>query len=379
MTITLFEDDEWKKFLPIAWTRGVWDIITGGFTQKKRARLFYDSDIFTYSKRDYIKNNYPEDPPFVYVNARLMNFIPLSELKEDTIVRSRNTIAYIYSNKVIDPLTPPEFPIKDMDIPFFNAIYEVIEEFPERLKRDLESLIKNTKIKEIEGVYIIGEHKAIIGNNVEISPPITIDTDEGPVIIGAGTKIEPFTFIKGPVLIGNNCFIKSGTRLTDGIFLGDWTKIGGEIEHTIIQGYSNKQHQGFLGHSYIGEWVNLGAGTTNSDLKNNYSNVSIITPDGKIKTGMRFLGLIAGDHTKSAINTSFNTGTLVGPFVNIVSSGFPPKYIPPFTWYVEKGEEYNLEKALETAAIVMKRRNVVMDDVYKSMVKRVFELTKQTR
>jgi len=378
MTIILFEDEEWKKFLPIVWTRGVWDIITGGFTQKKRARLFYDSNVFTYSKRDYIKNNYPESPPFLYVNARLKNFIPISELKEDTIVKSKDNIAFIYSNKKIDPSLPPQFPTKDINLQFFNAIYEIIKEFPELLTRDLESLISSTKIRKIEGVRILGKHGVTIGDNVEIISPITINTDEGPVIIGKDTRIEPFTFIKGPAFIGNNCLIKSGTRLTDGIFLGDWTKIGGEIEHTIIQGYANKQHQGFLGHSYIGEWVNLGAGTTNSDLKNNYSNVSIVTPEGKIDTGTKFLGLIAGDHTKSAINTSFNTGTLVGPFVNIVSSGFPPKYIPPFTWYVEKAQEYDLEKALETAEIVMKRRNVVMDDVYKSMVKRIFKITKQT-
>jgi len=163
------------------------------------------------------------------------------------------------------------------------------------------------------------------------------------------------------------------------VSFGDVVKASGEIEESIFQGYSNKQHLGFLGHAFIGEWVNLGAGTTNSDLKNNYSKVNVILEGKRYETGMQFLGTIIGDHSKAAINTTFNTGTIVEPFCNVFGKGYPPKYIPPFSWSSDDIEEYELDKAIQTAAKVMKRRNIDLDENYKKKVERLFRESKNLR
>jgi UDP-N-acetylglucosamine diphosphorylase/glucosamine-1-phosphate N-acetyltransferase len=157
-------------------------------------------------------------------------------------------------------------------------------------------------------------------------------------------------------------------------------KVGGEVEGSIFQGYSNKQHDGFLGHSYICEWVNLGADTNNSDLKNNYGNVKVYV-DGKIvDTGHQFVGLFMGDHSKAGINTMFNTGTVVGVSSNVFGAGFPPKFIPSFSWGgADKMIEYDIEKAVETAKAVMKRRDIKMTKEYETLLRKIFMETAPER
>ena len=169
----------------------------------------------------------------------------------------------------------------------------------------------------------------------DVAPTATMEAKK---ITDFGAKIE------GPVSIGPTC------------------KVGGEVEGSILQGFANKQHDGYLGHAYLGAWTNLGAATNNSDLKNNYSTVRVWTPQGEIDTGSRFVGLFMGDHSKSAIGTLFNTGTVVGFSCNVFGAGFPPKHLPSFTWGgVSGAQPYEVEKALEVARAVMGRRQVVME------------------
>ena len=171
----------------------------------------------------------------------------------------------------------------------------------------------------------------------------------------------PNATIMGPAVIGKNSLIKAGSKIYGGTTIGPTCKVGGEVESSIILGFSNKQHDGYLGHSYLGEWVNLGADTNTSDLKNDYTSVKVTIESETFDTTSLFVGLLMGDHSKSAINTQFNTGTAVGISSNIFMSGFPPKWIPSFSWVGEDGLQlYRLDKAIEVAKTVAQRREVTL-------------------
>jgi UDP-N-acetylglucosamine diphosphorylase/glucosamine-1-phosphate N-acetyltransferase len=157
-------------------------------------------------------------------------------------------------------------------------------------------------------------------------------------------------------------------------------KVGGEIENSIIHSYSNKQHYGFLGHSYLGQWINLGAGTSNSDLKNNYSSIRITSNGTETDTGMTFLGSLIGDHTKTAICTRLNTGASIGACCNIISDQIAPKYLPPFTWLNNSyHSEYALDKMIDTAKLVFSRRGIIFTDSDRKLFREVFEYSKAER
>jgi len=211
---------------------------------------------------------------------------------------------------------------------------------------------------------------------------VVIDAEHGPVFIDEGAEIHPFSRIEGPCYIGKKSILL-GAKCREGNSIGPFCRIGGEIEESIIQGYSNKYHDGFLGHAYVGEWVNLGALTTNSDLKNDYSKVSV-TLDGRspIDTGSTKVGALIGDHTKTSIGTLFNTGAYVGAMAVIAATGKPlPKFIPSFAWFLEgvvtKG--FGKKKLYETAATVMGRRGRDWSSAQESMWEEIFKMTAPPR
>lgn len=220
-----------------------------------------------------------------------------------------------------------------------------------------------------DGVFGLGKDEIYIGENVSIAPGVVIDASEGAVIIADNVKIMPNSVIFGPCFIGENSLIKIGAKIYENCAIGNDCKIGGELENSIIHAYSNKQHEGFIGHSYIGEWVNLGADTNNSDLKNTYENITVNLNGKTVKTERMFLGLLCGDHTKSGINTMFTTGTIAGICGVLVKEWFLPNFIPSFSWgggY--KSPAYHLEKALKTIAIVMSRRGKELTDEEKKLL-----------
>ncbi|MFA7626651.1 MAG: hypothetical protein WCZ17_06340, partial [Candidatus Kapaibacterium sp.] len=202
-----------------------------------------------------------------------------------------------------------------------------------------------------------------IGNNVKISPSVVIDASEGKVLIDDDVKIMPQATILGPCFIGKGTTVKIGAKIYGETSIGPMCKVGGEIENTIIHAFSNKQHEGFLGHSYIGEWVNLGADTNNSDLKNTYGEINMILPHKEVKSGRIFLGLMCGDHTKSGINTMFTTGTVAGTCAILVKEWFLPNFIKSFSWGGKSNSPaFRFHKAIETAKIVMQRRGKVLTE-----------------
>lgn len=210
-----------------------------------------------------------------------------------------------------------------------------------------------------EGVYILNKAAVHVGRDCTIKPGVVLDAEHGPIYIGRNVTIAPNASIEGPCYIGDETLIQPGAVLRDAVSIGRRCKVGGELESSIIHGYSNKQHDGFLGHSYIAEWVNLAADTVNSDLKNTYGPVRVPINGIEVDSGQMFVGLTIGDHSKTGIGQMFPTGTVVGFGCNIATCDFSPKFVPSFTWLTGKGSSpYAPERGLDIARKVMMRRQM---------------------
>lgn len=224
-----------------------------------------------------------------------------------------------------------------------------------------------------------------IGDQVFIEPGAKVsasilNSETGPIYIGKDAEVMEGCMIRGPFALGEGAVLKMGAKIYGPTTIGPYSKVGGEVNNCVIMGYSNKAHDGFIGNSVIGLWCNLGADTNTSNLKNNYGSVKVwdYTARRLVDSGLQFCGLIMGDHSKSGINTMFNTGTVVGVNANVFDSGFPPKFIPSFTWGQGQGE-YQVDKAVDVASKVMERRGVTLTDADRDLLVHVFDWTSRYR
>jgi UDP-N-acetylglucosamine diphosphorylase/glucosamine-1-phosphate N-acetyltransferase len=381
MNIVLFEDEKVSKFYPITRLHTIDEIRTGRWTQKERASLQFGSKALAYSTRELYGDEFKVEDDTLFLNARLKDFSSFTNLKAGScIVNKDGDVLGYRGNKIVEGKNFDGFDVDTKEIPMYNYIWDVIADLSERLNLDLsgDSSLGQIQSPFGDSVHIENKNNVYIGKGVKFGAGVVLEAEDSPIWIDDGTVIESHCCIIGPAYIGKKSKVKP-CSLLDIVAIGDVVKISGEIEGTIFQGYSNKQHLGFLGHAFVGEWVNLGAGTTNSDLKNNYSKVSAVLEGKRYETGMQFLGTIIGDHSKAAINTTFNTGTIIEPFCNIFGRGYPPKYVPPFSWWGDCIEEYKLDKAIETAARVMKRRDVDLSGLYRKRVEQLFIEAKDIR
>ena len=260
-------------------------------------------------------------------------------------------------------------PVKQVNLTEFKSLWDIIE-FNEK------AIIQHFNYSGLRGeiapsVKLLNKKQIFIGANSVIEDFVLIDARKGPVYVSEGVEIKSHCLIQGPTYLGPGTFIKPFTHIGQGCSFGTVCKIGGEVSHSIVMGYSNKQHYGFLGNSYLGNWVNLGAGTCTSNLKNNYSAVKVTHPHQRLDSGLQFLGLMAGDHVKSAIGTLFNTGTVAGFGANVLTAGLTPKYIKPFQW--GENQKYEIEKFLNTAEIILSRRDKILTPEYKQLIKYIYD------
>jgi UDP-N-acetylglucosamine diphosphorylase/glucosamine-1-phosphate N-acetyltransferase len=232
------------------------------------------------------------------------------------------------------------------------------------------------KIESLEGIFDVldtsiacdadllsSKGQGHISPLARLHPTAVVDTSQGPVLIDDHVTIEAFCYIKGPVAIGKGSTIRSGARLYGPVVIGPVCKVGGELQAVVMHGYSNKAHDGFLGHSWIGSWCNLGAGTTTSNIKNTYGPISIRMPWGQVRpTGRMFLGTLMGDHTKTAIGTLLTTGTVIGISTNIVTASIAPSTMGSFLWNVQKSTRFTLDRAITAASAMMARRSLQLTD-----------------
>lgn len=394
MKIILYENNQVNQLHPITLTRASFDIFCGGVTLYDLLKIVFPGAEIDFIVRDYLaaitdqrhQAIKSDEQPVLFLDGSLVPSFVLSEKLrvivkegEDAILKSGERVAGAFilreqeskrtkeQNNVDDYLAGLDLPIKEIKWPNFNYPWEVITFNQEILKANLEVLKKG--YEEIKpGVFA--------GQDVEIAKETVFDPAEGLILIGEGTKILPFVYLKGPLYLGKNCLIKEFTFLKDSSCVGEVCKIGGEVEASIFQGYANKQHYGFLGHSYLGEWVNLGAGTTNSDLKNNYGPVKMAGVD----TGRQFLGCVIGDYSKTAINTSIFTGKVIG-----VSSFLYGTIYSDVASFINCASqlgcvvEFNLAEARKVQKAVFSRRGKEPSEAEVKLLADVFELTKRER
>jgi len=318
----------------------------------------------------------PYDSFFEEIESKYNEFVKMDNLSKSALFLHRGTplAAFIPAEEMINPgefdklffpklLSEYSRLIPNIEVSqpkIINFLWDTLDLVAGNIRDSFNYFPNKADFKMLtgNGCHLINQSGISIGSRTSIAPGVVLDASEGEIIIGSDVVIMANSVITGPTFIGNNSVVKIGAKIYGNNAIGEFCKIGGEIENSIIHSYSNKQHEGFLGHSYISEWVNLGADTNTSDLKNTYTNIKVNFHKQQIDTERMFLGLLCGDHTKSAINTSFTTGTVAGVCGIIVADGFLPNYIPSFAWRGTKGcTRYKLDKAVETARIVMARRN----------------------
>ena len=412
MQICIFEDINYSNFEPMVFSRPVYDLLCGIDTLKEKIIRSYRDVKVSLHCRPYLAEivqhqnpnclvNKIEDKECLFINGRLLAPENLSELlpllpAEDKVFVNEETVIAAYlsgtnlQNKINylkDLFSVTDFnglPLKILDIKCANYLWDLINHNGKQIVEDFNYLKNSSKENFTEkidsSVHLINNQNIFVGENVTIKPGVVLDASNGPIIIDDNAFIYPNAVIEGPCFIGESSKIKSGATIYENVSIGKVCKVGGEVEQSIFMDYSNKQHAGFIGHSYIGSWVNLGADTNNSDLKNNYSKIKIKLSNKEVDTGSQFLGLMIGDHSKSAINTMFNTGTVVGFSCNIFASGFPEKYVPSFTWGGDNSSKYyNIKKAIEKTKIVTSRRKIDFEKKDELMFNAIFELTKNDR
>lgn len=245
-----------------------------------------------------------------------------------------------------------------------------------QLHADFELLTAGRKSQEISDPHTIvyGQQQVFLEEGVDIKAAI-LNAEEGPIYLAKNSIVQEGATIRGPFALGENSRINMNAKIREGVTIGPNCKIGGEVSNSIVYGNSNKAHDGYLGNAVVGEWCNLGADTNNSNLKNNYDEVKAydFETNDFIKTGLQFCGLFMGDHSKTAINTALNTGTTIGVCANVFSSGFPPTYIPSFSWGGDKLVTYKYEKAIETARKVWERKNIKETSEDEKILKTIFD------
>ncbi|MGH2570129.1 MAG: putative sugar nucleotidyl transferase [bacterium] len=405
-TLVLFEDDRAARFEPVALTRSVAGLRSGLWTHRERwARLLPDRTLAVVCRGvladcekasgDWASVN-PERPEgdVLFVAAALgrPDGATLGEIRdlpqgaglvaEGRLVaaRAEGGAAARIAGSLRESVGREPFPaasfadwtrlleeskVRPRDaraarIP--GTLVDLMAKAADAIRADFDELGRGPAADPAANpfAHLLEPARIRLGVAVRIDPGVVLDAREGPIVLGDRTRVMANTVIQGPVCSGPDCLFKPLTRAMDGVCLGPVCRVGGELDATIVQGFSNKQHDGFLGHSYVGSWVNLGAATDTSDLKNDYGFVRMTIAGEEVDTGSRHVGSLVGDHSKTAIHTQLNTGTVIGVSANVFGGGFPPKEIPSFTWGSgPEMREYRLDKAVQVASIVTARRDVV--------------------
>jgi UDP-N-acetylglucosamine diphosphorylase/glucosamine-1-phosphate N-acetyltransferase len=416
MIIALFEDEAYENFLPITYTRPAYECRIGMYTLRERAQKSYPTSKLicftrnylapTMKKRFALTVNNPEaiDDDILLINGTLVlnenteQFIEKKQVLNTMYMQNRRLayahlsqdVAKDHANELCRPLTSQSIKklagkctqIETKNLPLLAYPWDFINRNSELIKEDYASLGKKQSEGTIDNKAAVygKEIDLYIGKDSFVEAHVTLDARDGPIYIGDGTKIHAGSRITGPTYIGDKVIIPTGL-VREGCTIGPVCRIGGELEETIIQGYTNKYHLGFIGHAYIGEWVNMGAATTNSDLKNTYGTVQVTTKGKNVNTGSTKVGCFIGDHAKTSIGTQIYTGKKIG--VASQAHGFVTKDVPSFTIWPEtlgaKPVELYLKSAIETQKRAMSRRNVEQTKEDAELVKKLFELTANER
>jgi len=387
--VTIFEDQASKSLSPLNYIRASFELRCGAFTNLERIQNSLNTnDEIQLFVRNEVKHIVQERYPHIIVNPDLLapgiwlngqalwtkddiqnitSGRTFTHKGRTLAIHKRETVAI---SEVCSYMEKASAVSMEMDLPFIHHIWDPIFMQTEMITTDSQHFINYQSGDIHPSVVLENGDNIYIGENSIIRPGVILDASKGPIIIADHVYVDIGALIQGPVYIGPYCTINPGAKLRQNVTLGPMCKVGGEVEDVIFQGYDNKQHDGFLGHSYIGEWVNLGANTNNSDLKNNYGSISIQIGDDTIETGRQLLGSIISDYVRTGISTMINTGSVIGLGANIFGAGFQPKYIPPFQWGTDAKTE--LEKFIHTIETMKNRRGKSLGEAEKLLISKIY-------
>jgi len=359
MKIILADFEAHLRFAPLSLTRPIGDIRVGLFTNLERWSILLPDDHIGFQSESYLRDEFEELNDGKIVNACIIpneDFVASIVYLEDNcrLMLGNNTMAISGTGKNIINYKG-ETPI------LINHRWELLSVNAAAISNDIDLIKESIAYQKIpKDIIVIGPKDSIYLEEGAILSSCTLNTNEGPIYISKGAEVMEGALIRGPFALCENAVVKMGAKIYGASTIGPFCKVGGELSNVIFQSYSNKGHDGFLGNSYIGEWCNLGADTNVSNLKNNYDSVSSYCYEKKeeVNTGLQFLGLFMGDHSKTGINSMFNTGAVVGVSCNLYGAGFFPKHTLSFSWGEPNAlEPFRIEKSLEYANKMMERRS----------------------
>jgi len=393
MNYILFDDQSRNNLLPLTFMRPVADIRFGILTIREKWEKLLKTKTSTLTET-YLSAKYPISKaeqnilingsvcPNINLINEINNLKPNQALvTEDSIIALHILAEDLDESGEMDISGIDEIETKNEFLKI-NELWEIFSKNGEAIKKDFELLTNKRKSEAISPTNrVVGEEYIFIEKGAVVEFAILNATD-GPIYIGKDAEVMENSVIRGPFAICEHAVVKMSAKIYGPTTIGPHSKVGGEINNSVILGYSNKAHDGFIGNSVIGEWCNLGADTNTSNLKNSYENVKLWSYPQKTftDTGLQFCGLIMGDHSKTGINTMFNTGTVVGVNVNIFGPGFQRNFIPSFTWGSTSGFKiYDIKKAVKVAGAVYKRRNKSFDKIEKDILYSVHDQTATNR
>lgn len=411
VTICVYEDDAFRQFFPLTWSRPVATLRAGIVPLFRRAhRYFPDARLVLLTRDDIseltghtypnvpvniIKRNEGED--VLFVNGRIRSWGDLVPQMRGARLSTRflndksETVAVLFRAPLVNHTSKVTTAAEYVQVyereaanfldlnttaTLYQYLWDIVTDIDEEIAEDFQRLdLRNSDLAQVHaGAFVVDEQRVFLGKGATILPGAVIDASRGPVYIGANTRVESHAAVYGPSTIGPDSIVGAGKFAE--VSIGETCRIGGEIEASIFQSYVNKYHAGFIGHSYVGSWVNFGAMTTNSDLKNNYATIRVQVDGKSIDTGSIKIGSFVGDHTKFGIGTLLNTGIAVGPCCNIFGGSLiTDKDVPPFRWgNSAHWDVYQFDKAMETAARTTERRKQVLSDHERAVFQRIFQL-----
>ena len=400
LKIILSEPLETELYFPLNLMRPVFDIKTGALSIREKVNLFSNGDfhgilcdsMYEGILKDEnaglkINSDIQESGIVVisnhFVTKEIIEFIknnPGCSISKDGRIIGFNSTEVINSvGNLFEKIYSSEKIEYTGAVDFFESSWDAINLLKKNLSQDLEILIETSGIGHCESSenFINGEN-IFISSSANVMYGSVLDASNGKILINDDAVLEPFCYVKGPAYIGKKSTLKSGTKIYGPVSIGYFSKVAGEISACNFHSTVNKQHDGFTGDSYFCPFVNLGADTVTSNLKNNYSNVRVKIQDKEYDSGMQFLGSLIGDHTKTSINTMLNTGSIIGAFANIFGGGFHPKFIESFSWN-DAGKpamKYDISKAMVTSEMVMSRRNEQLTENYKFLCEKIYSEVK---
>ncbi len=391
--VVIFEDYGYVNLLPLTYWRATFELRCGcdALIDKIRAAvgpaevsLMVRAELAdVVAERWSLPVNQPVDAETLFVNGRLLAASAVAWPDAPAIRMHGPDVVLIHADAEMAAALTPDVWLdyqrllaclethrshhaqSDLELPRYGVIgypWHLVHANGPELTRQWQVNPEPTVEGEVyPGAHLLNPSAIRIGAGSKIKPTAVLDAEAGPIVIGRNVTISPHSTIEGPCHIGDHTLIQAGATLRAGTTIGPVCKVGGEIDNSILHAHSNKQHDGFLGHAYLGEWINIAADCINSDLKNTYGEVTVPVNGVETPTGEMFVGMMMGDHSKAGINLSFATGSVVGFGCNVFVSHYPPKFVPSFSWYTDDGRDwYDARRGIEVARKVMARRNVEM-------------------